>query len=70
MTQETFYGWWAHQKRLSKYELRKQQEKALQSYQQIATLQEKANKEHEQASKNAETELDQFITSNKTPHGK
>jgi hypothetical protein len=60
----------SHRKKYSKYEIRKQQEKALQSYQQIATLQELSKNEQEIATSKAEAELDQFITSNKNSHGK
>lgn len=69
MSQESFSGW-THTRRYSKYEIRKQQEKALQSYEQIATVANMSKKEQEQSIQNAEQELEQFITSNKTPHGK
>ena len=69
MSEETFFGW-SHTKKLSKYEIRKQQEKALQSYEQIATLANISNKEQEQSIQTAELELEKFITSNKIPHGK
>ncbi len=69
MSQEAFFGW-SHTRKYSKYEIRKQQEKALQSYKQIDTVANMSKQEQEQSIKSAENELEQFITSNKTPHGK
>ena len=69
MSQETF-SWSSHTRKYSKYEIRKQQEKALQSYEQIATVANMSKQEQEQSIKNAEHELEKFITSNKIPHGK
>ena len=47
MSQEAFSGS-SHTKKYSKYEIRKQQEKALQSYEQIATVANMSKKEQEQ----------------------
>ncbi len=69
MSQEAFTGS-SHTKRYSKYEIRKQQEKALQSYEQIATVANISKKEQEKSIISAEQELEKFITSNKIPHGK
>lgn len=69
MTQEVFLSW-SHKKRYSQHEIRKQQEKALQSYQQIATLEKLSQVEQQQSSTVAEIELEKFITSNKKTHGK
>ncbi len=69
MTQEVFW-WWSHTRKYSKYEIRKQQEKALQSYQQIATLEKLSKAEQAVSSTTAEKELEKFITSNKNSHGK
>lgn len=69
MSQEAFTGS-SHTKRYSKYEIRKQQEKALQSYEQIATVASMSKKEQENSIQNAEKELEKFITSNKISHGK
>lgn len=69
MSQEAFFGW-SHTRKYSKYEIRKQQEKALQSYEQIATLANISKKEQEASTKQAEQDLEKFITSTKTTHGK
>lgn len=69
MSQEAFSGS-SHTRKYSKYEIRKQQEKALQSYEQIATVANMSKKEQEQSIQKAESELEQFITSNKISHGK
>lgn len=69
MTQEVFW-WWSQRRKYSKYEIRKQQEKALQSYQQIATLEKLSKAEQTASITHAEQELEKFITSNKNSHGK
>lgn len=70
MSQEIYASWSTHHKRYSSSEIRKQKEKALQSYKQIATLEALSKKEQELASTKAEVALDQFITSTHLDNGK
>lgn len=67
---EEIFTWWHQKKRFSSYEIRKLKEKALQSYKQIDTVQELSDKEQALSTKKAELALEQFIISNKIPHGK
>ena len=69
MSQESFVSS-SHTKKYSRYEIRKQQEKALQSYKQITTVADISKQEQEQSIKSAEKELEQFIISNQLHHGK
>jgi hypothetical protein len=55
---------------MSRYEIRQQQKKALQSYQQITSIKQLSDKEQHIAQKEAEKELEQFIISDKEQDGK
>lgn len=69
MAQETFSSGW-YNKKMSKYEIRQLQKKALQSYQQITSIKKSSDDELDQSIHEAENALEQFITSNKNWNGK
>ncbi len=63
MSEEAYTSRTSHTKYMSPYQIRMQQKKALQSYKHIPTIKNRATKEADKASLEAEQALDQFITS-------
>ncbi len=69
MSQES-YSWGSGRIKMSRYEIRQQQKKALQSYQQITSIKQSSDKELHSSIDEAEKELEQFIISDKDKNGK